>query len=121
MQNTQKRKNGRIARGGAALALVTAAVFGGALLSAPVHAATPSGSPAQAEAQTAPYCPYEVTAGTLNVRDDDSTSGDVVRVVHGGTEVMARPSGTPGWMQLGANEYASSQYLAGTGGSCLTP
>ncbi|GAB3710239.1 hypothetical protein GCM10027590_02640 [Nocardiopsis nanhaiensis] len=114
MYFTQKRKNGRIARGGAALALVTAAVFGGALLSAPAQAATPASGTAQNQI----FCPYEVSAAEAYLVAQMEPTAPLVRVMPRGETFWGTP--IDGWVSVGSEGYVSQSPLTRTG-DCRNP
>ncbi|GAA1458229.1 hypothetical protein GCM10009603_11350 [Nocardiopsis exhalans] len=109
------KKNGRVSRVAAPLALAAAAVFGGALLTA-----VPAQAQQQDTAAQSVFCPYRVTVNVANVRSGAGTSHSLVRHVYRNNEFFATQSQTNGFRMIRPGEWTASSNLTRTGGNCMT-
>ncbi|GAB3710243.1 hypothetical protein GCM10027590_02650 [Nocardiopsis nanhaiensis] len=109
-------KSSGLVLGTALLAVAAATAVGGAVLSAPAHAAGPAAQ--SADAQSEPYCVHEAI-------DDapvhEAPGGEVIDYIPGGESVAARPAASTDWMEIANTGYVQERFLSDRDGPCVIP
>lgn len=105
-----------LVRGTALLAVAAATAVGGAVLSAPAHAAAPAAQ--SADTQSEPYCVHDAID---DVPVHEAPGGEVIDYIPEGEQIAVRPVASTGWMETTDGGYVQDHYLGDRSGPCLSP